>query len=193
MNSYHAAIGRGSSEALGGAGRERAKQQQLYSGATTTTTAAAIPTSSSMMPLPPHSAASPGASDSDHTDVRASPETGAGLGAGSGKSVAAAQQAMGAFFVFRRFFSSFFFFDFFFARCTLVQSLCPQTAPPLPFFWRALESSFDAPFRQRESAYKVVSRSIGAGGMGRGRAEGRKLERERARWQANLTFFLRLS
>ena len=55
----------------------------------------AAPSNSAQLLPHPHAALSPGASESDHTDVRASPD--GGRGAGSGKSVAAAMQAQGEF------------------------------------------------------------------------------------------------
>ena len=56
---------------------------------------AAAPSNSAQLLPHPHATLSPGASESDHTDVRASPD--GGRGAGSGKSVAAAMQAQGEF------------------------------------------------------------------------------------------------
>jgi hypothetical protein len=106
MRSDHMAMGRGPGAAQSWSqARERPLQQHSKMPAAATTTAtiaaaadasAAVGTTGAAPPsnsLFPHAALSPGASESDHTDVRASPD--GTRGAGSGKSVAAAMQAQG--------------------------------------------------------------------------------------------------
>lgn len=98
MRSDHTAMGRGPGGAQSWThGREKSSSCHLASGgvAPTAIGGSGGPPSNSAALLHPHSALSPGASDSDHTDVRASPD--GARGAGSGKSVAAAMQAQGEF------------------------------------------------------------------------------------------------